>query len=179
MNIGVIVSFVLGGMFVFLGCRTTIKRNWKKDNIKEWMSEPQTTAKITETVTRRDRDGRYRGYCYYAELLIDGVWYKAQSCDSFRNKPTCEIGEEVTVSYRPIKDTQTRKVLDTAMSVMADTLMNHNWEDVKPRYLFKFVDAQKYDNEEEGGWNGTAIFLIIFGLTIILIGYLSYLGVIE
>ena len=173
-----IVAFILGVIFVFIGCRLYVNRDWKKDKIKEWLSEPQTIAKITGTTNKHDRDGNYDGYYYDAELLIDGKWHRAQSWDTFFKKMACEIGEEVIVAYRPIKDTKMQKIADSIMGVMVDAIMNDDWEEIKPQYHFKFIDEHKYDNEGQGSGTG-AIFFIIFGSIVILMGVLSYFGVIA
>ena len=135
------------------------------------MSDPKTVAKITGTVnTGSDKDGK--GYCYRAEILIDGAWYKAESWDTFYGKRTCEYDEEVTVAYRPIKE---NAMLNTMMRVMVETLMKEDWEQQKPRYYFKFMDARKYDKE---GTGGAALFFVCFGTVIILLGILACLGMI-
>lgn len=172
MNAGAIVAFVLGGMFVFWGLRSYKNRNWRKDKIKEWLEEPQTVARITGTINK-GKSGENNGYCYRAEILIDGIWQKAESWDNFHNKRTCENGEEVTVAYRPIKE---NKLLDAMMDTMVEAFTNESWDERKPRYHFKFMDERKYDNE---GTSGSSFFFVGFGLVIILMGVLACLGVIE
>ena len=103
--------------------------------------------------------------------MIDGAWYKAESWDDFYGKRTCENDEEVMVAYRPIKENE---VINGIMGTMVKTLVKENWEEIKPRYHFKFMDAHKYDKE---GTVGTALFLIGFGTIIILMGILACFGV--
>ena len=171
MNTGAIVAFVLGGMIVFFGGLAFKHRNRKKEEIKEWMSDPQTVARITGTVSKGSGN-EYRGYCYRGEILVDGEWYQAESRDTFFGKRTCENDEEVTVAYRPIKENE---AVNRIMGAMVKTLMNEDWEERKPRYHFKFMDAHKYDKE---GTVGMALFLIGFGMVIILMGIMACLGVI-
>ena len=170
MSVGAVVAFVLGGMIVFFGGWAFQHRNRKKDEIKEWMSDPQTVAKITGTVNKGSHND-YNGYSYRGEILIDGVWYKAESRDTFYGKRTCENDEEVTVAYRPIKENE---VINGIMGAMVKTLTNENWEERKSRYHFKFMDAHKYDKE---GTVVTGLFLVGFGTVIILMGVLACLGV--
>ena len=170
MNAVAIVAFVLGGMVVFFGCYAFKHRNRKKDEIKEWMSDPQTVAKITGTVNEGSHND-YNGYGYRGEILVDGEWYKAKSWDNFYGKRTCEDGEEVMVAYRPIKENE---VVNAMMGAMVEMLAKKDWEEQKPRYHFKFMDAHKYDKE---GTVGTALFLVGFGTVIILMGILACLGV--
>jgi len=170
MSVGAVVAFVLGGMIVFFGGWAFQHRNRKKDEIKEWMSDPQTVARITGTVTKGSHND-YNGYRYRGEILIDGEWHKAESRDDFYGKRTCEDDEEVTVAYRSIKENE---VVDGIMEAMVKTLVNEDWEERKPRYHFKFMDAHKYDKE---GTAGTAFFLIGFGTVVILMGILACLGV--
>lgn len=172
MTAGVVVGLVLGGFFIVMGLRAYKNRNWKKDAIQEWMDKPMTMAKITGTISK-GKSGENKGYCYRADILINGEWHKAESWDNFHNKRTCETGEEVTVAYQPIKENE---VLDSIMNTMTEALMNESWDERKPRYHFKFMDETKYLNEGKasGAW-----FFVGFGLTIILIAMLSFFGVIE
>ncbi len=172
MSLGVIVGFGLGLMFIFLGIFFYKKRNWKCEKIKEWEAEPKAIVKITGTIDANEKDENH-SYRYRGEILIDNVWYVAESWDEFHNKRTCQNGEEIMVAYRPIADNE---VLDSIMSAMVGALMNENWEEKKPRYRFKFVDENKYANE---GSSGGAFFFIGFGLVILLMVILSWCGVIK
>jgi hypothetical protein len=178
MDIGVIVGFVFGVMFIFFGFLAHKKRNWKKNGIKKWISEPQTLARIIGTVDNHNLDhdaSDYDGYNYRAEILVDGVWYKAKSWDNFYGKPICKNGDEVMVAYRPIKESSITKTADAIMGAMTKTLLNRNWEEEKPRYWFKFLDKHVYDNEKQ---TGSAIFFVCFGLAILLMSVLAHMGMI-
>ena len=172
MNIGVVVAFIFGSLFIFLGFKAYKNRNYKKNKTKEWISEPRTIAKIEKTISQGSSQN-YEGYKYIASILIDGEWKKAQSYDTFFGKRTCKNDEEVEVAYRPIKE---NKMLNDVMGTMTKTILNKDWNESKPLYIFKFLDEHKYDNEKIS--NGFSLFLICFGLLIILMGILSYFGII-
>lgn len=175
MKIGVIVGLILGSAFVFGGIRSFQNRDWKRKQIKEWLHYPKTTAKITGTISMGTMS-QSEGYCYEADLIVDGMLYRGKSYDRFHEKRTCEIGEVVEVAYKPIENNQ---VLDSVMGAMTSTLLNENWEESKPRYYFKFLDETKYLNEENGGSVFSTCFFVGFGLLVILISVLSQLGVIA
>jgi len=175
MTPGVVISYILGIFFVILGIRLIGNKDWKRNEIKEWAVLPHTTATITGTISM-GKSSDYEGYCYEAELLIDGVKYKARSWDRFYQKRACENGEELIVAYKPIPD---NKLLDTIMDTMTEALLNKDWDEEKPRYYFKIMDEKKYLNEEKGSSQFGNYFFIGFGFLIILIATLAAFGIIE
>ena len=175
MTPGVVVAYIFGIFFIILGIRLLSNKDWKRKEIKEWEVLPHTTATITGTVSM-GKSSDYEGYCYEAELLIDGVKYRARSWDRFYRKRACENGEELVVAYRPIPD---NKILDTIMDTMTEALLNEDWNETKPRYYFKIMNENKYLNEEKGSSQFGNYFFMGFGLLIILIGTLAAFGIIE
>ncbi|MBQ9766470.1 MAG: hypothetical protein IJW18_09780 [Lachnospiraceae bacterium] len=175
MTPGVVIAYILGVFFVILGIRMICNKDWKRKAISEWSGLPQTTAIITGTISM-GTSSDYKGYCYEAEILIDGVKYRARSWDRFHQKRACANGEELVVAYKPIPD---NKLLDTIMDTMTEALLNEDWEESKPRYYFKIMDEKKYLNEEKGLSQFGNYFFIGFGLLIMLIATLAVFGIIE
>lgn len=175
MTPGVVVGLVLGIFFVVLGFYRIKDKGWKRKEIKEWRELPHTMATVTGTISM-GTNSEYKGYCYEAEILINGVKYKARSWDSFYQKRMCEDGEELLVAYKPIPE---NSLLDGIMGTMTKTLLDKDWDESKPRYYFKIMDEKKYLNEERGSSQYGNYFLIIFGLLISLMTVLAALGIIE
>lgn len=174
MDIGLIISFLIGAVFIFLGIYYITNRDWQKKDIKKWASEPKTIARITDKITECSSDGGYGGIVYRADILINGVWYKAESIDNFFGKTVREIGDEVDVAYKPKKSSAATSFL---MNTMTEVLLGENRIVDKPTYWFKFLDAKVYENEKKKGI-GTSVFFICFGSVIILMAYLACLGII-
>lgn len=175
MTPGIIVGYILGVLLIIIGIRLISNKDWKRKEIKEWEVLPHTTATITGTISM-GRSSDYEGYCYEAEILIDGVKYRARSWDRFYQDSTCEDGEELVVAYKPIPD---NKVLDTIMGTMTEALLNEDWNETKPKYYFKIMDDKKYLNEEKGSSQFGNYFFIGFGLVIIFMATLAAFGIIE
>jgi hypothetical protein len=94
MDIGIVVGVIIGSIVTLIGFYIYIDRNHQKKDIKNWMAFPQTVAKITGSQNKHSRDDNYSGYSYRAEILIDGVWYKAESTDTFKSVKKCKKGDE-------------------------------------------------------------------------------------
>lgn len=174
MGVQHIVVGLLGFFFIFIGKRMLKNKDWKKNDIEKWRQYPQTTARITTTVTNHSSDGTNHGVRYRAELLIDGQWRRGESIDSFLGGRLCEKGEEVPVAYRPVEHS---KVADAIMTTMVQAVFEEDWNERKPEFQFKIMDESKYANE--GKQTGEYWFFIIFGCLILFINLLSILGIIE
>ncbi len=174
MGVQHIVMGFLGFFFIFVGSRMLKNKDWKKNDIEKWRQYPQTTARITTTVTNRSSDGTANGVRYRAELLIDEQWRRGESVDSFSGGRLCQNGEEVVVAYRPFRHS---KVADTIMTAMVKAAFEEDWNDRKPEFQFKIMNETKYANE--GKRTGEYWFFIIFGCLVLFIDLLSMLGIIE
>ncbi len=168
-GIGEMVCMAFGVFFILIGWRFYRKRNWRRDDIKDWLQYPRANAKIT----RKIRTGDSIRYSYEAELHINGQICKAITIDSFEGGAKVEIGEELEVAYRPKNNSP---IAEQIMSGMVKAVMDEDWEKRKPLFYFKIMDAMRYPDEKVKA--ECAIF-IGFGILVLLIGVLSALGVIS
>lgn len=174
MNIAGFILFSIFAAVAFFLAKI-MKTDVKKESREEYRNCNTATVTVKFTETKKNREGRYRGYYYQVEFVDHNGNEAVGKSELFTKKRTLEKEQVLEAYYWQEEETETSKKMqefvDGAMNAMTTTLFDKPYEpDQRPKYRIHFCDERVYEKEKKAG-NRSATGCFVFGCAMIVMAF--------